>query len=333
MTKLPRFSFAFLHPRYWLSWAGIAALWLIMLLPYPLLFRIGHGLGRLAMRLLPRRVEIARRNLELCFPEMKKDERESLLQHNFESVGMGIIETGMAWFWPAWRVKKCFTVQGYEHMEKARAQGKGVVLVGIHFLTLELGARIFGTLNPGIGVYRPNNNALLDWLQTRGRLRSNKTMLDRHDLKGMIRALKQNEILWYAPDHDYGKTNSVFVPFFAVPDAATTAGSYMLVKSANPAVIPFVPRRRADGTGYELIILEDISEAMQGGDKEAVATQMNRAIEQAVRMAPEQYMWLHRRFKTRPEGVPDRYARLKQAATRGESLTASDFSDRSGIQH
>ena len=333
MTKLPRFSLAFLHPSYWLSWAGIAALWLIMLLPYPLLFRIGHGLGRLAMRLLPRRVEIARRNLELCFPEIKKAERESLLQRNFESVGMGVIETGMAWFWPAWRVKKCFTVQGYEHMEKARAKGNGVVLVGMHFLTLELGARIFGMLNPGIGVYRPNNNALLDWLQTRGRLRSNKTMLDRHDLKGMIRSLKQNEILWYAPDHDYGKTNSVFVPFFAVPDAATTAGSYMLVKSAKPAVIPFVPRRKADGTGYELIILEDISEALQGGDKESVATQMNRAIEQAVRMAPEQYMWLHRRFKTRPEGQPDRYARRKSVAPRADILSAADLSDRSGVQH
>ncbi|TVM04692.1 lipid A biosynthesis lauroyl acyltransferase, partial [Oceanidesulfovibrio indonesiensis] len=89
MTKLPRFSPAFLHPRYWLSWVGIAALWLIMLLPYPLLFRIGHGLGRLAMRLLPRRVAIARRNLELCFPEMDANEREALLQRNFESVGMG----------------------------------------------------------------------------------------------------------------------------------------------------------------------------------------------------------------------------------------------------
>lgn len=166
-------------------------------------------------------------------------------------------------------------------------------------------------LNPGVGVYRPNNNALLDWLQTRGRLRSNKTMLDRYDLKGMIRALKQNDILWYAPDHDYGKTNSVFVPFFAVPDAATTAGSYMLVKSARPAVIPFVPRRKADGSGYELIILEDIGETLQGGDKASVATQMNRAIERAVLMAPEQYMWLHRRFKTRPEGQPDRYARKK----------------------
>ena len=107
----------------------------------------------------------------------------------------------------------------------------------------------------------------------------------------------------------------------------------MLVKSAKPAVIPFVPRRKADGTGYELIILEDISEALQDGDKEAVATQMNRAIEHAVRMAPEQYMWLHRRFKTRPEGVPDRYDRRKSVAPRGDILSASDFSDRSGIQH
>ena len=221
---------------------------------------------------------------------------------------------------------------GYEHMEQARAQGRGVVLIGMHFLTLELGARIFGMLNAGIGVYRPNNNALLDWLQTRGRLRSNKTMLARYDLKGMIRALKQNEILWYAPDHDYGKTNSVFVPFFAVPDAATTAGSYMLVKSARPAVIPFVPRRKADGTGYELLILEDISDTLQGGDKASVATQMNRAIERAVMMAPEQYMWLHRRFKTRPEGQPDRYKRKKQVASTARTLSASDISDRSSIQ-
>lgn len=94
-----------------------------------------------------------------------------------------------------------------------------------------------------------------------------------------------------------------------------------------------MPRRRADGSGYELIILEDISEALQGGDKEAVATQMNRAIEHAVRMAPEQYMWLHRRFKTRPEGVPDRYARQKQTAPRNDILSAGDFSDRSGVQH
>lgn len=332
MTKLPQFSAAFLHPRYWLSWLGIAALWSLVQLPYPLLFKTGHLLGRLALRMLPRRAEIARRNLALCFPQMSEQERELLLQRNFKSVGMGVIETGMAWFWPEWRVRKCFTVSGYEHMERARARGQGVVLIGMHFLTLELGARIFGMLNPGVGVYRPNNNPLLDWLQTRGRLRSNKTMLDRYDLKGMIRALKQSEILWYAPDHDYGKNNSVFVPFFAVPDAATTAGSYMLVKSASPAVIPFVPRRKADGTGYELIILPEIGDTLKGADKEKVARLMNKAIEEAVLLAPEQYMWLHRRFKTRPEGQPELYSRKKQTVSLGEALPEQTFSRHSGTQ-
>lgn len=113
MTKLPEFSLAFLHPRYWLSWAGIAALWCTVQLPYPLLLKTGHGLGRLAMRLLPRRVEIARRNLELCFPDMNDEARARLLERNFESVGMGVIETGIAWFWPDRRVRKYFSVTGY----------------------------------------------------------------------------------------------------------------------------------------------------------------------------------------------------------------------------
>ncbi|MDZ7278560.1 LpxL/LpxP family Kdo(2)-lipid IV(A) lauroyl/palmitoleoyl acyltransferasee [Pantoea eucrina] len=331
MTTLPQFSRTFLHPRYWLSWLGIAVLWLVVQLPYPVLVAFGRQLGKLAMRLLPRRVEIARRNLALCFPDMRAEAREALLRRNFESVGMGVLETGMAWFWPTWRVRQCFSVTGYEHMARAREHGRGVVLVGMHFLTLEMGARMFGMLNPGIGVYRPNNNALLDWLQTRGRLRANKTMLDRFDLKGMIRALKQNEILWYAPDHDYGKTNSVFVPFFAVPDAATTAGSYMLVKSAHPAVIPFVPRRKADGSGYELLILEDISQSLQGADKETVATRMNQAIEHAIMQAPEQYMWLHRRFKTRPAGHENLYAQNKAKAV-APTTADSPLADRSSPQ-
>ncbi|WP_297200321.1 Kdo(2)-lipid IV(A) acyltransferase [uncultured Pluralibacter sp.] len=309
MTTLPTFSLSFLRPRYWLLWLGIALLWSITLLPYPVIFRLGRVLGKAAMRLLPRRVEVARRNLALCFPELSDAERETRLVNNFESVGTGVLETGMAWFWPDRRLRKWFTVSGYENMEQARARGQGVLLIGMHFLTLELGARIFGMLNPGVGVYRPNDNPLYDWLQTRGRLRSNKTMVDRYDLKGMIRALKKNEIVWYAPDHDYGPRNSVFVPFFNVPDAATTGGSYMLVKSARPAVVPFVPRRKANGKGYELVILPDIGETLIDKNKEEVAALMNQAIEQAIGLAPDQYMWLHRRFKTRPEGRPDLYRR------------------------
>lgn len=309
MTTLPRFSYAFLRPRYWALWLGIGLLWAITLLPYPLIHRLGRGLGKAAMRLLPGRVNVARRNLALCFPDLSEAERDARLKKNFESVGMGVLETGMAWFWPDWRVRRWFSISGYENMQQARARGRGVLLIGMHFLTLELGARIFGMLNPGVGVYRPNDNPLYDWLQTRGRLRSNKTMVDRYDLKGMIRALKQDDIVWYAPDHDYGPRNSVFVPLFAVPDAATTAGSYMLIKSARPAVVPFVPRRREDGKGYELVILPDIGPELYDKDKEAVAAGMNRAIEKAIALAPAQYMWLHRRFKTRPAGQADLYGR------------------------
>ena len=306
MTQLPQFSRALLHPRYWLTWLGIAALYLLVLLPYPLLYRIGCGLGRLSMRFLKRRVQIARRNLELCFPDMPVAEREALVVRNFESVGMGLIETGMAWFWPDWRISHWFKVSGLEHITKAAEEQKGVLLIGMHFLTLELGARIFGIHNPGVGVYRPNDNLLLDWLQTWGRMRSNKSMLDRKDVKGMIRALKNGDIIWYAPDHDYGPKSSVFAPFFAVEQAATTKGSYMLIRTGKPAVIPFVPRRLPDGKGYELIILPDERDISLENET-ATATEMNKIIEQGVMMAPDQYMWLHRRFKTRPKGQSSLY--------------------------
>lgn len=307
MTQLPKFNRSLLHPRYWITWLGIGALYLVVLLPYPVIYWLGVNLGRLSMRFLKSRVKIARRNIELCFPDMPTAEREAMLKHNFESVGMGLMETGMAWFWPDWRVKKWFTVSGLEHIDTALATGRGLLLIGMHFLTLELGARIFGIYNPGIGVYRPNDNKLLDWLQTYGRMRSNKSMIDRKDVKGMIRALKNNQIVWYAPDHDYGRRASVFAPLFAVKHAASTRGSYMLIRTSKPTVVPFVPRRLPNGRGYEMVILPDASDSVPLTDETATATRMNQIVEEGILLAPDQYMWLHRRFKTRPEGEPSLY--------------------------
>lgn len=306
MTQLPRFTPALLHPRYWLTWLGIGALWLVVLLPYPLLLRIGRLIGHLALRVMKRRASIAARNIELCFPELDEKARRELVVKNFESVGMGFLETGMAWFWPNWRIERWFTVKGLENIKAIQKQHRGILLLGVHFLTLELGARIFGINEPGIGVYRPNDNPLLDWLQTWGRMRSNKSMIDRKDLKGMIKALKKGEVVWYAPDHDYGPRASVFVPFFAVEQAATTAGTWMLTKTSGAAILPFVPRRKADGSGYEMILMEpEFNPPVD--DAQTTAAWMNKVVERCVMMAPDQYMWLHRRFKTRPEGVPDRY--------------------------
>ncbi|KAF1371302.1 Kdo(2)-lipid IV(A) acyltransferase [Yokenella regensburgei] len=306
MTELPQFTVKLLHPRYWLTWLGIGVLWLVVQLPYSVIFRLGKAMGHLAMRLMKRRARIAYRNLELCFPEMSEEQRHQLVVKNFESVGMGVLETGMAWFWSNRRISRWTTVINFEPLRELEAQKKGILLIGVHFLTLEMGARMFGLNWPGIGVYRPNDNPVLDWLQTWGRLRSNKDMLDRKDLKGMVRALKNGEVVWYAPDHDYGPRSSVFVPFFAVEEAATTTGTWMLAKMSKACLVPFVPRRRADGKGYELIMLDpECNPPLDDG--ETTAAWMNRIVEQCIMMAPEQYMWLHRRFKTRPEGTPSRY--------------------------
>lgn len=308
MTQLPKFSMELLHPRYWPIWSGVGLLWLLVQLPYPVIYRVGCGLGHIAQRYMKRRVKIANRNLELSFPEMSPQERHRMIRKNFESVGMGLMETGMAWFWSDKRMARWFEVTGtgMEPVHTLQAQKTGVLLIGIHFLTLEIGARMFGMQAPGIGVYRPNDNPVIDLLQTWGRMRSNKSMIDRKDLKGMIRALKNGEVIWYAPDHDYGKQSSVFVPFFGVEKTATTTGTWMLAKMSKAAIVPFVPRRKPDGKGYELMMLEpECTPPLE--DAETTARWMNGIVEKCIMLAPEQYMWLHRRFKTRPEGEPSRY--------------------------
>lgn len=311
MIKSPPFKKSFLQPKYWLTWFGIGLLYILVLLPYPVIYWLGTRLGRFSKVFLKKRVQIAERNLELCFPQMPKDERNALINKNFESVGMGLFETGMAWFWPDWRVKRWFKISGRENIQKVQETGQGIIVIGIHFLTLELGARIFGMLNPGIGVYRPNDNPVMDWLQTWGRLRSNKFMLDRKDLKGMIRNLKAGQILWYAPDHDYGPRKSVFVPLFAVDKVATTTGTYILAKTSNPAFIPFTPKRLPEGKGYELIISPPVAD-FPIDNEENTAKAMNKVVEQEILRAPDQYMWLHRRFKTRPEGEASLYNEIKK---------------------
>ena len=300
-NKFPPFERRFLHPKFWGLWVSLGFFKLLLCLPYPVLVRIGLLLGKLFARLGfgKRRMRIARRNLQLCFPEYSEAQIDYLVKKNTESVGMAIIETGMAWFWSDKRILKWSKIEGLEHLKNYPAD-TGIIFVGVHFLTLELGARIVGLHHQGIGVYRPNDNPLLDWIQFRGRVRSNKAMLDRKDLRGMIRALKAGETIWYAPDHDYGRKNSVFVPFFAVKEACTTAGTRMLLRSApNSVVVPFSPIRYDDFSGYVVKVSPAVDFSRCEDDVET-ATLMNRVVEGEIMKAQEQYMWLHRRFKTRP---------------------------------
>lgn len=298
---LPRFELKYLLPNYWLTWLGIGLLYMLVQLPYPVIYRLGIWSGSLSQKILRRRAKIAYTNLSLCFPNWSTDEIKYHVKKNFESVGMGLFETGMAWFWSNRRIRKWCAVEGLENLNLSLQQNRGVLLIGIHFLTLELGGRILGLYKAGIGVYRPHNNPLLNWIQYKGRLKSNKDFIERHDMRKMIKSLKNGEILWYAPDHDYGRKNMVFASFFAMPQASTTIGTSLLMRVAEPKIISFAPLRNHDGSGYTLSI-SPARENFPMDDKNRAAEFMNRIIEAEIMKDVDLYMWIHRRFKTRPTG-------------------------------
>ena len=300
------FDLSLLHPRNWLTWLGLGVLWLLVQLPYPLLHFIGSSLGRAARPFLKRREKIAARNIALCFPEMNAADKETLLEQNFVSLGMGLIETGMAWFWSDARVKKWFDVEGYANLTTALAENRGVMVVGVHFMSLELGGRAMGLCRPMMATYRRHNSPLMEWVQTRGRLRSNKAMIDRRNLRGLVQALKAGEAVWFAPDQDYGPKGSTFAPFFSVPQAATTNGTRVLSRLSGAGLLTITMVRKANRRGDSLHISESITDYPKD-DELAAASYMNRVIEKEILRAPEQYLWVHRRFKTRPLGEASLY--------------------------
>jgi KDO2-lipid IV(A) lauroyltransferase len=299
------FELAFLHPKNWPLLCGVSLLWLVSLLPIAVQQPIGRGIGRLVSKLLPRRLKIAQQNLALSFPDKSTAEVNSLAKQNFEYTGLAVVDTANAWFWPDWRIQKNMVVEGQEHIEAAKAAGNGMLLLSAHFLTLEICARTFGQIKPGVGVYRPNKNPLMEYLQCRGRTRSNKALLDRRDVKGMLKALNDGDALWYAPDHDYGVRRSVFVPLFAVEKACTITGTTMLSAGRNTKTYPCFSSRMADGR-YKLMIKAPL-ENFPTRDLEQDAITCNKVLEEAILEQLPQYMWLHRRYKTRPEGEASLY--------------------------
>ena len=304
---IPVFSYSLLHPRYWGTLMLLALMYLLSLSPYRVQFFLGKHIGRLAIKLMKNRRHTIYRNLELCFPLMSVSERESLVKKNIDNSGLALFETGMAWFWSDARVSRHVTIKGMEHMEQLEREGKGALMVAVHSMNLELGARAFGIKKTGMGVYRPNNNPCFDYFQYQGRSRSNRTLIDRKDVKGMLRALKTGERVWYAPDHDYGLRRSTFAPLFAVEQACTTTGTSLLVDASHCAVVPFTMVRDDDKVGHYTLTICQPVEGFPHKDPEAAAVFINKIVEQSIMAAPSQYMWLHRRFKNRPEGQPSLY--------------------------
>ena len=298
----PFFVTRFLAPRYWLTWLGMGITWCLAQLPYHWLMRLGRMLGRVMGALPGARRHVAAVNLSLCFPEFTLAQRKDVLRRHLESLGMALMETALCWWASPARLRALLTqVEGLEHLEQALAQGKGAILLIAHFTTMEMAGTLLHTQVVLHVTYRQHKNALFDAVMRRARLSHQDSVLIEHgNIRAMLRVLKNNNALWYAPDQNYAGKHSTFAPFFGISAATMTATAEMARISGAP-IIPLFPERLPDDSGYR-ITLQPALEGFPTGDAKRDATRINALFESHVRRIPEQYLWVHRRFKTRPTG-------------------------------
>ena len=283
----------------------MALLRLVSLLPFCLQLAIGRWLGRILQLLSPYRRTIVRTNLELCFPDLGTRERQQLENRFYKSLGMSITETAAAMWGTDGLVNSAGSIEGLEHITAAQQQGKGVLLLSGHFCSLDFAGKILLSHQPVCFTYQELRNKLFDRIIREARNKFAHKMIHRHDLRGFIRALKSGEVVWYAPDQSQQGKNSVFAPFFGI-QANTLTATTKLAKLTGAAVLPFAIQRLPGARGYALII-QPALENFPGEDETADAARFNAIIEAQVRENPEQYLWIHRRFKGRPEGEPKLY--------------------------
>ncbi len=295
-----------LGPRYWPTWLGLAWLRTCELLPYPWLLFVGRLVGTLARGLPLGFVKVARRNIALCLPELSPADQRRLLEKHFRSLGIGLCESAMTWWSSDERIRKLSRIEGLEHLEQALRRGQGVILLTAHFTTLEIGARIMNGTTPIHVLYRPPKNALLAEIAGRNRGRRAGGAILHDDIRAVVKALKRNEIVWYAPDQSYRKKGARMVPFFGIP-AATNTFTPRLAKMTGATVLYFTHERLPGSQGYRVVIHPAL-EGFPSEDPIADTARYNHFIEGQVRRVPEQYWWIHRRFKGLTPDYPDYYA-------------------------
>ena len=295
-------------PRYWPVWLGMGLLRLICLLPHRLALATGRVIGRIAHAVGGSRRAIVRRNIELCFPELSPVERDALAYEHFKALGMTLIEMGLGRWASDRHLLSITKLHGIEHVREALDSGRGVILLSAHFTTLEIMGRVLSlNMPPFDAVFRRNRSEFMTELQRTGRERSAESTIEKRDIKKVVRSLRNNRAVWYAPDQSYNRKGSEAIPFFGIPAMHTTATS-TLARLGNAVVIPFFPRRLADST-YELTLLPAF-EDFPSEDPVADTKRYVDLLEQHIRSCPEQYFWIHRKFKDLPDGYPDYYSDL-----------------------
>ncbi len=286
--------FALFAPRYWPTWLLVVPLVVLAHLPWRIQFACGRLIGHIAQHVAHRRRAITATNLAHCFPDLDQAERERLLHEHFEALGIGLTETALCWWAPDWRLHRRVEIYGIEHLQRATEAGHGVLMLTAHFTTLELGGRLLAMAHPVMPVYRPHENPVIEHLmQTRRRART-VGVIRRGDLRSMLRHLRRNTTIWYAPDQAYLGPRGVAAPFFGIPAPTNTATARIAAATGAP-VLPFFVKRLNNGH-YRLDILPAL-DGFPSGDDLADATRVNAVLEQGIRKAPAQYLWSHDRFK------------------------------------
>lgn len=298
--------YRFWKPRYWALWVALGALRLMILLPFRLQISIGAGLGRLLFLVMPKRRRIAEANIRLCFPELDEAARRRLVRAHGASLGFSILEIGLTLWASQSRVESLVTFKGLDNLTAALADGNGVIVLSGHFPAGELiGRAAPGDIPPSAAMYRPLKNPLIDQLMRRARHRVFAALIPKDGVRKMIRLLRKGWPVWYASDQSYDRANAVLVPFFGEP-AMTNPALTDIARMGRARVVPFFPHRLADGSGYECVVLPAL-ENFPTDDPAVDAARVNDLLADFIREAPEQYYWVHRRFKNRPEPWPDPY--------------------------
>lgn len=279
----------------------LGMLWLVVHLPYGLQLQTGAALGRLMYWLAKRKKHIAGINISLAFPDLTKQEQAKLLKANFRSNGISLIETGLAWWGNPKKLERLIHIEGLENIQQGLDKGKGVIMLGGHFTTLIICGRLLALKMPFHIVIKKAHNELFEALMNHYRSQQYQGIIDTTELRQMLKALKSNHVVWYAPDQDFGpKREGVFAPFMGIQTKTITSTSRLASKTG--AAVVYIDFERLPGSqGYKFKLHPPLPD-YPSGDDTIDAEQLNTLIENHVREVPDQYLWIHRRFKTRPKG-------------------------------
>lgn len=281
-------------------WCLLGLLRLAALLPYRAALGVGRLLGRGIYLVTGSRQRIVDINLARCFPDKSVADRDRIKRECYRNIGISLIEMAICWWWPAGRLKAIVELKGREHIDRLLDQGQGVILLTGHFTSLEIGARLLALYMPVQVMYRTQRNDLFDsYLYTR-RSSYFVNTVSRKNTRQLIKGIKKGIPTWYAPDQDFSRERNVFAPFMGIATATISASS-RLAQSSGAAVLPYYPERKQDGSGYVLHVAAALPDFPSGDDFQD-ASAVNQSIEHYVRLHPENYMWIHQRFKTRPPG-------------------------------